>query len=502
MATTDEFIQAAQPALDRLLKVYPNPKEDLCVSDVVDAEGYQYVNLVQEGGGVLGIALLGYTYVLEQMGIRFMKMAGTSAGAINTMMLAALGEKQEMKSLKILELLSSKNLFDFVDGGRLVRTLVKNLITSTGFFKRIIVLVGIITSLFVISLFATVFLVGRMAFDGPFIVAVTVLAFCLALIAYMWLWAKRRQKDFTQAEFGLNPGRDFENWVTGILKNHGIHHLGDLRSHVEKTPPGGFRLRRSDNPEDLSDLNNPRMENFLVLVTSDITNQIKVEFPRMWNLYWAKEEDVNPAGFVRASMSVPVFFRPFASPEIEPEKFEGRWNQLVGPESASRISPKAKFVDGGIISNFPINVFYNPAVAAPRLPTFGIMLEDSDPPKPAEGYKSFFGFAGAMVSTLRYHYDKEFLIKHADFKKTIGEIDVRGVNWLNFNLTDDEKIDLFRRGAQAAADFFLGKETGVAPADMPTIHYDEKANTKTKKGGFDWDYYKRYRNVRKKRLGY
>lgn len=502
MATKEEFIKAAQPALDRLLKAYPNPKEDLCISDVVDAEGHQYVNLVQEGGGVLGIALLGYTYVLEQLGIRFMKMAGTSAGAINTMMLAALGEKQEMKSLKILELLSNKNLFDFVDGGKLVRTLVKNLITSTGFFKRIILLVGVSVALFVLSLFATVFLVGRMAFDGPFIVAVTILALCFAFIVYAWLWIRQRRKDFSQAEFGLNPGRDFENWVTGILKNNGINHLGDLRRHIEKIPPGGFRLRRSDNPEDLNDLNSPSMEKFLVLVTSDITNQIKVEFPRMWNLYWAKEEDVNPAGFVRASMSVPVFFRPFESPKIEPEKFEGRWNQLVGPESASRISPKAKFVDGGIISNFPINVFYNPAVAAPRLPTFGIMLEDADPPKPAEGYKNFFSFAGAMFSTLRFHYDKEFLIKHADFKKTIGEIDVRGVNWLNFNLTDAEKIDLFRRGAQAAADFFLGKESAQAPAELPIIKYDDKAQSEAPQGGFDWEYYKRYRTVRKRRLGY
>lgn len=503
MATKEDFIQAAQPSLDRLLRVYPNPKEDLCVSDVVDAEGYQYVNLVQEGGGVLGVALLGYTYVLEQLGIRFMKMAGTSAGAINTMMLAALGEKHEMKSLKILELLTNKNLFDFVDGGKLVRTLIRNLITSTGFFKRIIVLSGVVAVLFIASLFTTIFLIGRMAFNGPFIISVTILAFCVAMTLYAWLWARKRRKEFSQAEFGLNPGRDFENWVTGILKDNGIHNLSDLRRHIEKTPPGGFRLRRSDNPEDLADLNQPRMENFLVLVTSDITNQIKVEFPRMWNLYWAKEEDVNPAGFVRASMSVPVFFRPFASPEIEPEKFEGRWNQLVGPESASRISPKAKFVDGGIISNFPINVFYNPSVDAPRLPTFGIMLEDADPPKPAEGFKSFFGFAGAMFSTLRYHYDKEFLIKHADFKKTIGEIDVRGVNWLNFNLTDDEKIDLFRRGAMAAADFFLGKDAAGEAADTPVIKYDNKAiKPDAKKGGFDWEYYKRYRKVRKRRLGY
>ena len=33
----------------------------------MDKSGNYYVDLVQEGGGVLGIALVGYTYILEQM---------------------------------------------------------------------------------------------------------------------------------------------------------------------------------------------------------------------------------------------------------------------------------------------------------------------------------------------------------------------------------------------------------------------------------------------------
>src|SRR4051812_35317605 len=60
---------------------------NLLISDVRDKFGRQCVDLVQEGGGVHGIALAGYTYVLEKMGITFLKMAGTSAGAINTMLL-------------------------------------------------------------------------------------------------------------------------------------------------------------------------------------------------------------------------------------------------------------------------------------------------------------------------------------------------------------------------------------------------------------------------------
>ena len=81
-------------------------------SDIEDAQGLQYVDLVQEGGGVLEIALVGYTYILEQAGIRFMSLAGTSAGAINTMMMAGLGTIDERKSEKVLTIINQQNLFD------------------------------------------------------------------------------------------------------------------------------------------------------------------------------------------------------------------------------------------------------------------------------------------------------------------------------------------------------------------------------------------------------
>lgn len=69
----------------------------LVISDVTDDAGHQYVDLVQEGGGVLGVALVGYTYVFEKMGIRFFSLAGTSAGSINAMLLASTGNKEDEK---------------------------------------------------------------------------------------------------------------------------------------------------------------------------------------------------------------------------------------------------------------------------------------------------------------------------------------------------------------------------------------------------------------------
>src|SRR5688572_7336771 len=85
-------------------------------SDIIDDEGHQYVDLVMEGGGVLGIALVGYTYVLEEVGIRFLRIGGTSAGAINAALLASLGKPEQAKSEEILSHLASVDMGSFVDG--------------------------------------------------------------------------------------------------------------------------------------------------------------------------------------------------------------------------------------------------------------------------------------------------------------------------------------------------------------------------------------------------
>ena len=82
-----------QPDVVQLIAGMKKDKVDQRLfSDLLDSSGNQYVELVQEGGGVLGVALIGYTYVMEQMGIRFFSLAGTSAGSINAMLLAGQGD--------------------------------------------------------------------------------------------------------------------------------------------------------------------------------------------------------------------------------------------------------------------------------------------------------------------------------------------------------------------------------------------------------------------------
>lgn len=505
--TTEQYLQAAEPSLKHLHAHFgDNPP---VVSDVVDSEGNQYVNLVQEGGGVLGVALVGYVYVLEKMGIRFMKMAGTSAGAINTLLLACVGDKNEAKSLKLLEKLNSKNLFDFVDGDKTNRAIIKRIVTSKGFFKRIIILTATTLVSFIIGVLMLAYQLGHSRYSFWFWLAVGLVAASSAVIGRSIWWIARRRKAFFNASYGINPGNNFFEWVKGILEEHGINNLSDLKAHLEKVPPGGFQLRRQADPEALADLNKPKMENFLVLIASDVTNQMKVEFPRLWNLYWENQNDVHPASFVRASMAVPVFFQPFIVNNIPKTQVFEAWHDFAGIEDAEQIPGEARFVDGGMISNFPINVFYNPNVAVPRLPTFGILLDDEDiSAKPSSEYRSFLSFAAAMFNTVRYNYDKEFLIKNADFNKTIGRIDVRGINWLNFNLTDAEKLELFRRGADAAARFLIGPAPApVAQAEQEVAQVSERGISAAPpaaaaRGGFSWESYKAYRKERKKARGF
>lgn len=101
-------------------------------SDIVDREGHQYVDLVMEGGGVLGIGLVGYTYALEQAGVRFLRVGGTSAGSINAILLAGLGTPQEQKSEKILKALAELNLEDLMDGDMWARGLINAALAEAG----------------------------------------------------------------------------------------------------------------------------------------------------------------------------------------------------------------------------------------------------------------------------------------------------------------------------------------------------------------------------------
>lgn len=361
-------------------------------SDIIDSSGNQYVELVLEGGGVLGVALIGYTYVLEQMGIRFYSLAGTSAGSINAMLFAGLGDVSILKSERVLEVLINKNLYDFVDGGDDSKDFIKALLEKAKRLKLI--------------------------------------------------WKGWQVIDEIIDDLGLNPGDNFLNWLTGFLNDNGIKTLSDLNDRFVKIPPD--IIIRDGISKTIDELK-PR----LAIISSDLTTETKVEFPRMASLYSVNPDKDNPAIYVRASMSIPYFFVPLRIAGIpQGDEAKKNWEETVS--FMGELPHECVFVDGGLLSNFPIDVFHK-FNSVPRLPTFGIRLGDNrDDANKISNPTNLFG---AMFNSLRHLHDYDFILKNPDYRMLIEKIDIGYHHWLNFEITDDAKLDFLIRGAKAADRF-------------------------------------------------
>lgn len=87
----------------------------------------------------------------------------------------------------------------------------------------------------------------------------------------------------------------------------------------------------------------------------------------------------------------------------------------------------------------------------PTSPTFGAKIGiDREQPavisKPSQ-------LLGAVFDAARHTLDFDFISRNPDYKHLVAMIDTGDHNWLDFTMADQAKLDLFARGAQAAAKF-------------------------------------------------
>lgn len=407
--TGDAEVKAAVARAAQRVRTHP-------VSDIRDTQGNQYVDLVMEGGGVLGVALAGYCYVLEKAGIRFLGLGGTSAGSINALVIAALGAPHEAKAEEVASIVANVPMATFIDGDGDARDFTDALVEGAGKFK--------------------------LAIKGAQVV-----------------------DNFTE-DLGLHPGQAFEDWLRRLLDAKGVRTTAALRAQLNTPPPGGYQvtpcpLRQTAGQDDKASL---KVE--LAVIAADITTGTKVEFPRMASLYWAQSEQIHPAEYVRASMSVPAFFHPIRLSGLPqgPEAAQ-RWKEMTSYEG-STLPSECVLVDGGIISNFPIAVFHD-QMRIPRAPTFGVKL--GQPRERPKAVNSVADLLAGVFNAARGALDQDFLVGNPDYKHLIARIStvdhtakpradgsLPEHNWLNFRLPDAAKIDLFRSGAIAAAAFLEG----------------------------------------------
>ncbi len=401
--TAQEFFAAARPALDRAATALGGDRP--LVSDLVDDAGHQYVDIVMEGGGVLGVSLLGYVYALEHFGIRFLGIGGTSAGSVTALMLAAAGEPREAKAGRLTDLLANMPMAEFIDGDQDACDFIKAVREGAGLMKLV--------------------LKGAQVIDN------------------------------LNEDLGLCPGKVFHDWARSSLDGLGVSSWAALRTRMAATPPG---LRRLADPS-LGTVAAPYplapRDDALCLIAADLTTEAKVAFPRMARLYWDEPDRVHPADFARASMSIPFVFAPFeVAPLPDSAALRKAWcDETACTDRDVNVGPwppaRCLLVDGGVMSNFPIDAFHR-FNAIPRCPTFGVKIQYDEHNVAIDGPKKL---ASQLFGAARHCLDYDFILRNPDFRQLVAYVDTGDANWLNFDLAPAEKKDLFVRGVEAAGAF-------------------------------------------------
>jgi NTE family protein len=308
----------------------------------------QPVNLVLEGGGVKGIGLVGAISVLEERGFSFVRVAGTSAGAIVGSLVAA-----GFTSAELEELMSSLDYTKFRD--------------ASGWEKAL-----------------------------PFTKGTD-------------LWFHE----------GIYKGDYFHGWISQQLASKDKHVFRDLRTGALPGVPDDKQYK-------------------LVVMASDVSQGQLVRLP------WSFTDPAHPrdeqliADAVRASMSIPFFFRPF------------HLNVVPGGPSV--------MVDGGMLSNFPVDAFDGPDGSSPAVPTIGIKLSARQRADVIEHkVNGDISLAMAMLGTMESWSDQMHLDDPGVIDRTIF-VDTLGVNATDFDIKKQVQDELYKNG-RSAAENWLARPT-------------------------------------------
>jgi NTE family protein len=221
-------------------------------------------------------------------------------------------------------------------------------------------------------------------------------------------------------EHGIYAGDYFHGWIREQLDGLGVRTFADLH----KADPG------SSLPVD---------EQYkLVVMASDVSRGRLLRLP--WD-YLADGIDAPTklvADAVRSSMSIPFFYRPVT---------------LDIPKAAPSV-----LVDGGMLSNFPVDIFDRSDGEPPRWRTIGIKLSAQQVPNQVQHVvKGDLSLAMGMLGTMQSWHDQMHLNDPAVVKRTIF-VDTLGVNATDFSIDKPTQQKLFENGRTAAERFLATQD--------------------------------------------
>jgi NTE family protein len=236
---------------------------------------------------------------------------------------------------------------------------------------------------------------------------------------------------------GVYDGDFLVAWLRPILENHGVRTFADLRITLAEDPgmslPDNRRYR-------------------LVVHTSDITRSQLVRLPWDYAAYGVAADAQEVVESIRASMSIPFFFEPVTFTALPADV------DLADPSGETvRVHHEGgtvTWVDGGMLRNFPINAFDREDGAPPRWPTIGVKLSALQTEYPStKAATSAYGEARGCLHTMMSEWDSTS-VDAATAGRTIF-VDNGGIGTTDFDLTEDQRHELFLNGVRAATAFVI-----------------------------------------------
>ena len=241
---------------------------------------------------------------------------------------------------------------------------------------------------------------------------------------------------------GLYRGDVAHAWIRSELANLGVHTWGDL----------------AYDGDDLL----PERRYRAVVSVADVTTGQLVQLP--WDyqrVYGLDPDEQSVADAVRASMSVPFFYRP------------------VTLTSAAGL--RSTLVDGGVLSNFPIYTFDRPDGRMPKWPTFGVTVV---PELSGGGVGAAFGghwplrmfgqsrLLEDLIGTMLAGHDLTYLNQPWVSVRAI-KVNSTDVGVLDFDISRARLEELYDNGYAAAREFLSTWDWWSYLARFRESHYPD-----------------------------
>ncbi|TSI17006.1 patatin-like phospholipase family protein [Brevibacterium aurantiacum] len=248
-------------------------------------------------------------------------------------------------------------------------------------------------------------------------------------------------KDFTDFE-DLSPAFRFTPWlgkVQGLLFHKGMYLGTALHDFLDDILTAqGIRTWADLRLHDPESALPPERQYRLVVIVSDVSRGRMLRLP--WDYRPALGVDPDSqsvADAVCASAAMPFYFRPRSLPADR---------RIAGGSSVLGS-------DGGLLSNFPVDLFDRKDQRPARWPTLGVMLSA----RTTAGAQwrpnaNTYQYAVSLLSTMINAHDRRHIDEPSITERTIF-VDTDRHSSTDFALSRGDKLDLIDSGANAARSF-------------------------------------------------